>query len=750
MLMLTLTLTTTTTNPRRRHRPLSRTAGALAASAAVAAAAAAVPALAASANSGAFTCVSFNVAGLPAFLQSNGVPGDKATVTTEVGRRLSAYNYDVINVQEDFNYHANLYSQNTHPYRTATSGGVPFGSGLNTLSNYPFVDDDRIKWNKCNGVLNDSNDCLTPKGFTFMRINFDEGIYVGFYNLHADAGDSDADEDARRSNIQQVIDHIKTVSAGDPVIVFGDTNSRYTRIKDNIQQFRFQAGMTDAWPTLIHGSEPVPGADAILCSNPSSVQDCEVVDKLFYRSNGMVQLTATHFEYVGNKFLQADGSIMSDHDPILVNMTWSLKNGFRQSQQWGGPHGDFYQDMPLISVPAKAAKIVFRGADRVDSVGLVLSTGQILLHGGSGGTESSLVLAPNEYWVGTDICQAQYNGHTRVFFIKATTSAGRTVQAGKQSGDCVSYSAPSGYQVVGFFGRSGDEVDKVGLIYLPQIAPTLNANGWFRLGSSSDPAKCLDFPGGAAAGTSMEIWDCNAGGVQQFTYVAGQLVNKATGWCLDLRNDARQDGAVVGLWPCNGQTAQQWLLEDVAGHTRVKLAGTNFCVNDFGGKLANGSPVGLWTCRDDDAPSKWIAQNEAALYGRFSLATAVNSSFCLDFQLGGPAGAPTALWSCGGGPNQSFTYRNGQIISEHNQMCLDVDQGKYSDRAKVQMYPCNGGDNQQWVFKADPTTGATQIRAKANQNFCLNDYQFGASNGAAVVLFSCFNDTASSWKLNAA
>lgn len=89
------------------------------------------------------------------------------------------------NCLQDFNYHAYIYETDDHPYRTATSGGVPFGSGLNTLSNYNWISYDRIKWDSCN--LNDG-DCLTPKGFTAMRAQIDEGVYIDLYNLHADAG----------------------------------------------------------------------------------------------------------------------------------------------------------------------------------------------------------------------------------------------------------------------------------------------------------------------------------------------------------------------------------------------------------------------------------------------------------------------------------------------------------------------------------------------------------------------------------
>lgn len=37
-------------------------------------------------------------------------------------------------------------------------------------------------------ALNSSNDCDTPKGFTFMRVKFGEGAVIDAYNLHADAG----------------------------------------------------------------------------------------------------------------------------------------------------------------------------------------------------------------------------------------------------------------------------------------------------------------------------------------------------------------------------------------------------------------------------------------------------------------------------------------------------------------------------------------------------------------------------------
>lgn len=138
------------------------------------------------ATNGKFTALSYNVAGLPQILQGNDVPGDKTDNSNQIGAYFAKYGYDIINVQEDFNYHAYIYETDNHPFRAATSGGVPFGSGLNTLSTHDWIDYTRVKWGTCSDAS--GSDCLTPKGFTFMRWNPSDGVYIDVYNLHADAG----------------------------------------------------------------------------------------------------------------------------------------------------------------------------------------------------------------------------------------------------------------------------------------------------------------------------------------------------------------------------------------------------------------------------------------------------------------------------------------------------------------------------------------------------------------------------------
>ncbi|WP_316775732.1 jacalin-like lectin [Streptomyces sasae] len=417
----------------------------------------------AAAAGGTFSVLTYNVAGLPEGLSSAPTPRD--TSTTEIGKRIAPY--DIVNVQEDFNYHAYLYATDTHPYRTATSGGAGIGSGLNTVSNYAWDTDDfeRDGWNSCQL---DSGDCLTPKGFTFMRERLAEGVYVDFYNLHTNAGTNDGDEASRADNLSQLTSFISTHSAGNAVVVMGDTNTRYTRSADTIAEFASNNGLTDAWVQLIRGgSAPAKGSDALVCDDTAATvpNTCEVVDKVLYRSSKLVNLNATSYNNEHAKFLTSDGLMLSDHDPITVGFSWSQNANFQLSDQFGGPHGDYYQDIDKVAAGARATSISLRSGSRVDQVGITLADGTTLTHGGTGGTASSLTLGSSEYVTTAYLCEGVKDSHTRIFYAKFTTNLGNTLAGGTTTSDCVTRTAPSGWQIAGFHGRSGDELDKVGFIY---------------------------------------------------------------------------------------------------------------------------------------------------------------------------------------------------------------------------------------------------------------------------------------------
>ncbi|MFE9745734.1 jacalin-like lectin [Saccharothrix saharensis] len=404
---------------------------------------------------GQFSVLTYNVAGLPEPLSGS----NPAENTPLIGARIR--DYAVVNVQEDFNYHAALYAADNHPHRTPTSGGVPFGDGLNTLSAYPYTDFARVKWDRCNGT-----DCLTPKGFTFARLRLAEGVYVDLYNVHANAGSTDADLAARRANITQLSQYVTRNSAGNAVIIMGDTNTRYTRTGDNIRDLVHPNGLTDAWVELVRGGvEPAAGAPALVCDPQNVTSSCEVVDKVFYRDNAFIDLTATTYRNDHAAFLDADGAPLSDHYPHAVGFTWRLADHLRLSDQFGGPHGTPFTDVDTVRPGTTVRSLTLSGGARLDRVGITLADGTSRTHGGTGGTPTTLTLEPGERLTEATLTRGQRDGRTRIFSVRITTTLGRTIAAGTPTSDAVTFTAPAGWHIAGFTGRSGTEVDQLGVIY---------------------------------------------------------------------------------------------------------------------------------------------------------------------------------------------------------------------------------------------------------------------------------------------
>ncbi|CAE7162069.1 unnamed protein product [Rhizoctonia solani] len=302
-----------------------------------------------------------------------------------------------------------------------------------------------------------------------MRVRLAEGVYIDLINLHTDAGEKPGDHAARRSNVQQVANFIDINSVGNAVIVFGDTNSRYTRSEDNIRIFTSQNGLTDAWVQAIGGNAPAAGTSAIIC--PESVPpniSCETVDKVLYRGSPIIDLKSSGFFYDTSRFLSPEGNTLTDHHPVRVEFGYTLKSKLRQSGLYGGLHGTWFNDLATIPTSPRLLSITLRGAKRLDGLTLTLASGQTFKHGGSGGDPYSLSLASGEYIVSVKLCWSRQVLRTRIFYARATTNKGNSIQAGKKTRNCATATAPSGYGVVGTYGRDGDEMDQLGFIYAQQ------------------------------------------------------------------------------------------------------------------------------------------------------------------------------------------------------------------------------------------------------------------------------------------
>jgi hypothetical protein len=257
---------------------------------------------------GAFTSLSYNVAGLP-----QGVNPDQSPELHQplISPLLDAY--DVVLVQEDFGTYTDvLRAEATHEHRSephpgpATMNpigreGAAVGDGLNILSRLPIGPLERVPWTGCGAA---SGDCLALKGFAATDLTLAPGVSIGLYTLHVEAGRDDAA--LRGDDLDELAAHLEARGPG-AVIIGGDWNLEYADDPDGDQLRGFLAGT---------GLQDV--CDVVDCG-----ADADVIDRFLFRSGDGVVLTPTRHRFERETFVDPAGAPLSDHDPLAVDWSWS-------------------------------------------------------------------------------------------------------------------------------------------------------------------------------------------------------------------------------------------------------------------------------------------------------------------------------------------------------------------------------------------------------------------------------------------
>lgn len=249
-------------------------------------------------TSGRLRFLSYNVAGLPGFLS-----GSSPTQNTpQISPKLNTY--DLVVAQEDFWYPAILAGGNNHAYKSVPMTGhrTLVNDGLNRFSRSPFLLHQRTGWNDRHGVTGNANDALSSKGFSVAIHELAPGVEVHVWNHHADAGSSQGDLTARARNFDQMANAILSFSAGQALIIAGDTNLKDTRPSDVtvLSDFIGRLGLTDSARALGKG---------------------EFIDRVFVRSSTNLTLTPVLWRHA-DEFVDSSGADLSDHPALNVDLDW--------------------------------------------------------------------------------------------------------------------------------------------------------------------------------------------------------------------------------------------------------------------------------------------------------------------------------------------------------------------------------------------------------------------------------------------
>ena len=305
-------------------------------------------------ETGTFSITTLNVDGLPqkilvAKVNSDG-PGGGGSV--RIGRYLQKRGYDLVFMQEDFNYHEELTVPLEDDYQTDVWSGDVGVDGHQIdflhLKNHRFECDglmgawkngitltaaSRTPWTTSFGKFSHALDEMVTKGFRRYELTLPDGGQIVVYNMHMDAGDladeregkDSLDRRARLMQWSQLRDDILSRLDTRSVIIVGDLNSYYSRdqIKRNFIdaiEATGRAKVSDAWVELKNGGRyPDPVSGVVYCEADGNILDSgEVLDKVLYvNPTGGTGIHAISYQ-LDTVGYQHDGKPLGDHYPVSV------------------------------------------------------------------------------------------------------------------------------------------------------------------------------------------------------------------------------------------------------------------------------------------------------------------------------------------------------------------------------------------------------------------------------------------------
>ncbi|KAK1931453.1 hypothetical protein P3T76_013209 [Phytophthora citrophthora] len=118
----------------------------------------------------------------------------------------------------------------------------------------------------------------------------------------------------------------------------------------------------------------------------------------------------------------------------------------------------------------KVRGVTIRTGERVDGVGIIhqnLFGKPEILHNDrdTSAPRQTLWLASGEYFKTIEAHTGEKDGRKTIFFIKLTTNLGNSISGGTPTSDIGTETAEEGYQIGGFVGGLGDEIESIGAIW---------------------------------------------------------------------------------------------------------------------------------------------------------------------------------------------------------------------------------------------------------------------------------------------
>lgn len=192
---------------------------------------------------------------------------------------------------------------------------------------------------------------------------------------------------------------------------------------------------------------------------------------------------------------------------------------------------------------------------------------------------------------------------------------------------------------------------------------------------------------GASTASVTFTWTVKPG---SGTGPTGPVRLDANGMCLDDTENKSTNGNKVQIWTCNGGAAQNWTY---AEDGTLRIHGK--CLDDTGFGTKAGTKLQLWSCLNH-TNQMWTAVNAAELENTLS-------GLCLSAPSADiRSGAQVELDDCQEGSG-AWTLPAGEIMSGLPGKCITDSGGSTANGTKIVLEPCSDSSSQRWTVEPDDT-----------------------------------------------
>ncbi|GMF33619.1 unnamed protein product [Phytophthora fragariaefolia] len=155
---------------------------------------------------------------------------------------------------------------------------------------------------------------------------------------------------------------------------------------------------------------------------------------------------------------------------LIAASVGAIPDGIELGEVFGGTHGEKYSDLSMVKSGQIVKAVRIRTDEHVNGVGIIAADVKgdptVWYHGGDDRGSETLTFGRGEYVIGIEAHWGKCHSHTCISYIKLTTNGNITLEGGTKTTKVGTDSAPEGYQLGGFQGTTGKELDSVGAIWV--------------------------------------------------------------------------------------------------------------------------------------------------------------------------------------------------------------------------------------------------------------------------------------------